>query len=141
MIDNLTGADIDLLAPAVPELVEGHAGDGASTLRQVQGSAPSYTFTAKTTDYPSRFKLVFSAASTGSAADEAFAYIDASGNIIVTADARGASLQVIDVMGRVLVCRDASNASAISTTRIPAGVYVLRLIDGDTVRTQKMVVE
>ena len=141
LIDNLTGADIDLLAPAVPELVEGHAGDGASTLRQVQGSAPSYTFTAKTTDYPSRFKLVFSAASTGSAADEAFAYIDASGNIIVTADARGASLQVIDVMGRVLVCRDASNASAISTTRIPAGVYVLRLIDGDTVRTQKMVVE
>jgi uncharacterized repeat protein (TIGR02543 family) len=37
LIDNLTGADIDLLA------------------------SPSYTFTAKTTDYASRFKLVFSA--------------------------------------------------------------------------------
>ena len=35
LIDNMTGADIDLLA------------------------MPSYTFTAKTTDYESRFKLVF----------------------------------------------------------------------------------
>ncbi|MBR6930674.1 MAG: InlB B-repeat-containing protein [Bacteroidales bacterium] len=36
LIDNLTGADVDLLA------------------------SPTYTFTAKTTDYESRFKLVFS---------------------------------------------------------------------------------
>ena len=43
LIDNMTGADVDLL---VPEPVEGPA---------------SYTFTAKTTDYESRFKLVFSA--------------------------------------------------------------------------------
>ena len=53
LIDNKTGADVDLLAHAVPELVEGQAWDGAST-----GSA-TYTFTAKTTDYASRFKLVF----------------------------------------------------------------------------------
>ncbi|MBO7617991.1 MAG: hypothetical protein J6T22_12365 [Bacteroidales bacterium] len=41
LIDSLTGADVDLL---VPEPVEGPA---------------SYTFTAKTTDYANRFKLVF----------------------------------------------------------------------------------
>jgi hypothetical protein len=43
LIDNMTGADVDLL---VPEPVEGPT---------------FYTFTAKTTDYESRFKLVFSA--------------------------------------------------------------------------------
>jgi hypothetical protein len=42
LIDNLTGTDVDLLA-----------------LRQAQGPA-SYTFTAKTTDDASRFKLLFS---------------------------------------------------------------------------------
>ena len=99
LIDNMTGADIDLLTTLNPEtLIAGE---------DPQSPSPSYTFTAKTTDYPSRFRLVFNAnaASTGSAADAPFAYIDASGNIIVTADARGASLQVVDVMGRVLVCR------------------------------------
>ena len=43
LVDNMTGADVDLLA-----------------LRQAQGPA-SYSFTAKTTDQESRFKLVFSA--------------------------------------------------------------------------------
>ena len=52
------------LAVKVPELVEGPTvNDGVSTLRVVSGttgSTTSYTFTAKTTDYESRFKLVFS---------------------------------------------------------------------------------
>ena len=118
LIDNMTGADVDLL------------------------QTPEYTFNAKVTDYESRFKLVFVAKdidgpSTGSGT---FAFIDASGNIIITADASDASLQVIDAMGRVLVCRDARRASAISTTGMAPGVYVLRLISGDNVRTQKIVV-
>ncbi len=135
LIDNMTGADIDLLTTLNPEtLIAGE---------DPQSPTPSYTFTAKTTDYPSRFRLVFNAnaASTGSAADAPFAYIDASGNIIITGDAGTASLQVVDMMGRVLVRRDASNASAISTTGIPAGMYVLRLIDGENVKTQKMVIQ
>ena len=117
LIDNMTGADVDLNTQA------------------------SYTFTARTTDYESRFKLVFSTGnedgpSTGSGT---FAFIN-NGNIIITADAGTASLQVVDMMGRVLVCRDASNASAISTAGMPAGVYVLRLIEGENIRMQKMVI-
>jgi len=50
------------------------------------------------------------------------------------------TLQVVDMMGRVVVCRDASNASAISTSRMAPGVYVLRLINGDNVKTQKIVI-
>jgi hypothetical protein len=52
------------MAVKVPELVEGPTvNDGVSTLRVASGttgSTTSYTFTAKTTDYESRFKLVFS---------------------------------------------------------------------------------
>ena len=121
LVDNITGSDVDLLA-----------------LRQAQGPA-SYTFTAKTTDYESRFKLVFSAneedgPSTGS---ETFAFIN-NGNIIVNGEG---TLQIVDVMGRVLSCTDTSNGAAISTRGMKAGVYVLRLINGDSVRTQKIVIE
>ena len=119
LIDNMTGTNIDLLAN------------------------PSYTFTAKTTDYASRFKLVFSAngedgPSTGSGS---FAFIDASGNIIINGGPSTGSgtLQIIDVTGRVIVQGDAMNR--VSTSGMTPGVYVLRLIDGNDVRTQKMVIE
>jgi hypothetical protein len=111
LIDNMTGADIDLLAN------------------------PSYTFTAKTTDYESRFKLVFASVCEDADGDnETFAFIS-NGNIIVNGEGM---LQVIDMTGRIIVSRDA--ARHVSTNGMPAGVYVLRLINGDYVRTQKIVV-
>ena len=121
LIDNMTGADIDLL------------------------TMPSYTFEAMTTDYASRFRLVFAAddASTGSASDATFAYVS-NGEIVVVGNAVGdagtASLQVVDIMGRVIRnCADV--ARNVSTQEMTAGIYVLRLIDGDNVRTQKIVIE
>jgi hypothetical protein len=113
LIDNLTGADVDLL------------------------QTPEYTFTAKTTDYASRFKLMFSinqedGPSTGSGT---FAFIS-NGNIIVNGEG---TLQIIDVMGRVIVSRD--GVHTVSTNGMTAGVYVLRLINGDDVKVQKMVIE
>lgn len=119
LIDNLTGADVDLLV------------------------TPAYTFTAKTTDYASRFRLVFSGneadgPSTGSGS---FAFIN-NGNIVFTGmggEAFNTSLQIVDVQGRVIVFRDAVPAS-LSTAGMTPGVYVLRLVNGDEVRTQKLVV-
>ncbi len=113
LIDNLTGNDVDLLV------------------------TPSYTFDSKVTDYESRFKLVFSAnnedgPSTGSGI---FAFISNDGNIIVNGEG---TLQVIDMTGRVIVCRDA--ISCVSTAEMTPGVYVLRLINGDDVKTQKIIV-
>ena len=46
---------------------------------------------------------------------------------------------VVDVMGRVVRCTDV--ARNVSTNGMTPGVYVLRLINGDNVRTQKMVIE
>ena len=65
--------------------------------------------------------------------NEAFAFIS-NGNIIVNGEG---TLQVIDVTGRILVSRDA--ARHVSTSGMTPGVYVLRLINGDDVKTQKMV--
>ena len=110
LIDNMTGNDVDLL------------------------QTPSYSFEAKTTDYASRFKLVFAVNDGPSIGSGAFAFIS-NGNIIVTAEG---ILQVIDMTGRTLVCTDV--ARNVSTNGMPAGVYVLRLINGDDVKTQKMVI-
>ena len=138
LIDNLTGADVDLLAvePSVPEPVEGPnaTGTGPST-----SSGTSYTFTAKTTDYESRFKLVFSADEDVCEPNEAFAYIN-NGNIVITTDMGDATLQIVDVMGRV-VASYSGHTRCVSTSGMTAGVYVLRLIDGENVRTQKIVVD
>ena len=138
LIDNMTGADVDLLVHSAPELVEGPTQyDGVST-----GSTTCYTFTAKTTDYASRFRLVFNAddASTGSASDAPFAFVN-NGNIVITADADDATLQVIDLMGRVIRTVGLSQCGSRTIAGMTPGVYVLRLIDGDNIRTQKIVIE
>ena len=124
LIDNLTGADVDLL----PLCKEGR-GD----------SRPAYTFEAKTTDYASRFRLVFSVSGDADGDNAPFAFIN-NGNIIVIGAEAGSTLQIVDVLGRVLVCRDASHSSPISTKGMVPGVYVLRLIEGEKERTQKIVI-
>ncbi len=116
LIDNMTGDDVDLLA------------------------TPNYTFEAKTTDYASRFRLVFVPNNENTVSNsEAFAYVS-NGEIVVVGDAGTASLQVVDMTGRVVVSAG-GHTRCVPTTGIPAGVYVLRLIDRHNVRTQKIVIE
>ena len=110
LIDNLTGADVDLLAN------------------------PGYTFEASTTDYASRFRLVFA---TGSSNDDNFAFFS-NGSLIVNNDGK-ATVQVIDVNGRVL-SSESINGSASVSVKGAAGVYMVRLINGDNVKVQKIVV-
>ena len=117
LIDNLTGADIDLL------------------------ETPSYTFNAKSSDYASRFKLLFSAnapAEVLEEGDEAFAYYD--GSEWMVSNMGQATVQVIDMLGRVLVS-EPINGNAEITVNVPSGVYVMRLINGNGVKTQKIVVK
>ena len=124
LIDNMTGADVDLLSPSL------------RAERSNPGQPASYTFTAKTTDYESRFKLVFAVGS--SAGSDTFAFFS-NGNIIVNGEGM---LQVIDMTGRVLYTAEANSAFRIQHSAFPTpGVYVLRLINGENVRTQKIVVE
>lgn len=119
LIDNLTGNDVDLL------------------------TTPSYTFEAQTTDYASRFRLVFDTKTTDSVSTDSatFAYVN-NGEIVITnaADAYNASLQIMDVTGRIIITHS-GRIQCIPTTGMVSGVYVLRLITADGVKTQKIVVE
>ncbi len=115
LIDNLTGAHIDLL------------------------TNPSYTFNAHTTDYTSRFKLVFVAndAQIGDEGDDMFAFIS-NGELIVLGEG---TLQIIDVLGHQLFAKQLSTFHSPLSTFTSPGVYVLRLINGENVRTRKIVVK
>ncbi len=68
--------------------------------------------------------------------DAPFAYIS-NGEIVINGEG---TLQVIDMLGHVVRAVGLSHCGSRTITGIPAGVYVLRLIDGDSVRTQKIVI-
>ena len=136
LIDNMTGADVDLLTPPV---CDHPITEGDVPLLRGQGGfnkPATYTFEAKTTDYESRFKLVFSVGGDANDDDEdaPFAFVN-NGNIIVNGEGW---LQVMDVMGRIVLSGDAINR--VSTGGMAAGVYVLRLINGEDVKVQKIVI-
>ncbi len=115
LIDNMTGADIDLL------------------------QTPSYTFNATTNDYESRFKLVFASSicEDANGDNETFAFYS-NGNWIIN-NAGEATLQVIDLTGRIL-SSETVNGSVSKAINATPGVYMLRLINGENVKVQKIVV-
>ena len=111
LIDNLTGTDTDLLATS------------------------NYTFEAKTTDYASRFRLLFR---TNDVNDATFAYFN--GNEWTINNEGDATLQLIDMMGCILSCQNICGEAKISINQ-PAGLYVIRLVNGDNNKTQKIVIK
>ena len=110
LIDNLTGADIDLL------------------------ENPNYTFNAQTTDYATRFKLVFA---TGNATDDNFVFFS-NGNWLINNDGK-AIVQVVDVTGRILKSEQIEGCYSLNINAAP-GVYMFRLINGNDMKVQKVVV-
>lgn len=113
LIDNLTGTDVDLLKES------------------------SYSFESNISDYASRFKLVFVAGS-AAAEMEDFAFFS-NGNLVVANNGE-ATLQVIDINGRVLRS-ERINGSANVSLNESAGVYVLRLVNGENVKNQKIIIK
>ena len=129
LIDNITGINIDCLQDR------------------------EYRFTAKTSDYKSRFKLVFGytgieenedGPSTGSGT---FAFV--MGNeLVVNGPSTGsgtagtATLQMFDMTGRMVMQQTVSGTqTTVSLPERSAGVYVLRLNDRNGSRVQKIVIE
>lgn len=117
LIDRITGADIDLL------------------------SVNKYSFNATTNDDELRFRLVFSAYGLPEVtedADQDFAYLS-NGSLIINGEG---TLQIIDALGRILKSEKLSTLSSqLSTLNFKPGVYVLRLIDGENTKTQKIVIK
>ncbi len=122
LVDNMSGADVDMLR------------------------SEEYRFEATTTDYLSRFKLVFEVTGLEEEDDNE----DGNGSSIVNFAFRmgdelivnGAGyLEVFDVQGRRLSAKRLVDAqSSVSLPNVAAGIYFLRLSDDKQVRTQKMVI-
>ena len=113
LIDNLSGIETDLLAN------------------------PSYTFDARTTDYESRFKLVF--ATGNNANDDTFAFYS-NGSFVINNEGN-ATLQVIDINGRIMKSESINGCANVNVNVNAAqGIYMLRLVNGDNVKVQKVVV-
>ena len=110
LIDNKTGVDVDLLVN------------------------PVYSFEAETTDYASRFRLVFA---TGNS-DDTFAFYS-NGSFVISNEGE-AVVQVMDVTGRML-SSEAISGSASVNVEGAAGVYMIRLVNGESVKVQKVVVK
>ena len=111
LIDNMTGVETDLLAN------------------------PSYSFEASTTDYASRFKLVFATGNNGN--DDDFAFFS-NGSFVINNEGN-ATLQVVDVTGRIIKSESINGCANVNVNAAP-GVYMLRLVNGDNVKVQKVVV-
>ena len=111
LIDNLTGVDVDLL------------------------ENPNYTFNAQTTDYATRFKLVFA---TGNATDDNFVFFS-NGKWVINNDGK-AIVQVVDVTGRILKSEQIDGCHSMSIKAAP-GVYMFRLINGNDMKVQKVIIK
>ncbi len=115
LIDDKTGVSIDLLC------------------------TQSYTFEATTDDAAARFRIVFGA--TTSVQEEninKFAFYN-NGNLIINNNGN-AILNIVDVLGRIISSYNINGSENVSINA-KAGVYMLQLIQGDKIQTQKIVVE
>lgn len=102
LIDNMTGADIDLNA------------------------TPSYTFRANQGDYASRFKLVFEGTGVEeNSAIENFAIVEGN-RVIIPMIEHESQLEIIDLTGRVISSQKV-NGSFDQTLNVNAGIYLLRM--------------
>ena len=114
LIDNMTSVDVDLL------------------------ETPCYSFEARTTDYASRFKLVFSVCEDTDDGNETFAFIS-NGKIIVLNEGE-ATLQIIDTKGRIINSKNINGTVEINLDQAE-GVYMIRLVNGNDMKVQKIVVK
>ena len=118
LIDNMNGNDVDLL------------------------QTPYYAFDAKSTDFASRFTLVFATGSSTGSETGNFAFFN-NGVWIINNPSTGsgaeATLQVVDVLGHILSSETISGSCS-KAINVAPGVYMLRLVNGNDVKVQKIVV-
>ena len=114
LIDNMTGADVDLLAN------------------------PSYSFNARVNDNAARFTLVFAGLTGIEENSDNFAFFS-NGKVIVSNEGN-AMLQVVDMNGRIVKSENINGTTSISVEAVP-GVYMLRLVNGDNMKVQKIIVK
>lgn len=115
LIDNMTGADVDML------------------------QSTSYSFEARTTDYTSRFKLVFVSNEDDASTSSATFAFNSNGSWVIANDGI-ATLQVIDLNGRILSSQQIEGCTE-THINAAAGIYMIRLVSGNDIKVQKIAIK
>ena len=95
----------------------------------------SYSFTATPKENGKRFSLKF-ARGNGADVQENFVYQSGS-ELVINAEG---TIQIIDMMGRVIYNNDVTSNNRIDISKFNKTAYIVRLINGNGVNTQKIVV-
>ena len=91
---------------------------------------------AKTTDYESRFKLVFATGNNSN--DDNFAFFT-NGSFVINNEGE-ATLQVVDINGRIMKTESINGCTNVNLNAA-SGIYMLRLVNAESVKVQKVVVK
>lgn len=116
LLDKLTGEKIDILSQ-------------------------DYTFVATSSDKAERFSLLFvnNNDDDTESTNQIFAYIN-NGEIIINDIEGSGDVKIYDVMGRLVIAENANGSAKISTESFTNGIYIINLIDGDGIKTQKIAI-
>lgn len=116
LLDKLTGEKIDILSQ-------------------------DYTFVATSSDKAERFSLLFvnNNDDDTESTNQIFAYIN-NGEIIISDIEGSGNVKIYDVMGRLVIAENANGSAKISTESFTNGIYIINLIDGDGIKTQKIAI-
>ena len=96
-----------------------------------------YTFTSTAQDASNRFVVRFSK-DEGLTENNDHKFVYQSGEELII-NAEGA-VQIIDMMGRIVYSKEISSDARINTSDVNTAAYIVRLVNGDGVKTQKIVV-
>lgn len=113
LLDNITGDKIDILN-----------GD--------------YTFIAQSSHDEERFTLLIS--DNSGTGDEHFAFIN-NNNIIINDIEGSANVQIFDVTGRQIIANEFNGSACISAEALNDGIYIIRMIDDNGIKTQKILIQ
>lgn len=117
LLDKLTGEKIDILSQ-------------------------DYTFVATSSDKAERFSLLFVNNNNDDdteSTNQIFAYIN-NGEIIISDIDGSGDVKIYDMMGRLVIAENANGSAKISTESFTNGIYIINLIDGDGIKTQKIAI-
>ena len=101
-----------------------------------------YTFVTTSSGKADRFSLLFinnNDDDDTESTNQIFAYIN-NGEIIISDIEGSGDVKIYDVMGRLVIAENANGSAKISTESFTNGIYIINLIDGDGIKTQKIAI-
>ena len=102
-----------------------------------------YSFIATSSENKERFTLLFinnNDESSNSNIIETFAYI-CNGEIVIDNIEGSGNVYVYDIMGRPIITRKVNENVNIPTGSLTGGIYIIRLIDNNGIKTQKIIIK